>query len=147
MSTMTRSAALCLLLALTACAASPPRDADASLYAQLGGAPAVSGLVDAMLAEYRSDPRLAARFDLPAADLAYLRERLVEQLCAATGGGCEYTGLPMSDAHSGMAIDDAEFDAFLEATTRAMTRAGVGEQQQSILATVLERMRGEVVGQ
>jgi hemoglobin len=139
-----------LALLLAACASAPrPVEAPAapSLYDQLGGAPAVAALVDALVAEYKADPRIAARFELPAADLAYLRERLIEQFCAATGGGCTYTGLSMAEAHSGMAISGAEFDAFIEGTVRAMTRVGVSDEHQLILLSVLEPMRGEVVGQ
>jgi len=145
-----RALVACLALLLAACAAAPrPPDPPAapSLYEQLGGAPAVAALVDALVAEYKSDPRIAARFDLPAADLAYLRERLIEQFCAATGGGCAYTGLSMAEAHSGMAITPAEFDAFIEATVRAMTRVGVTDEHQLILLSVLEPMRADVVGQ
>jgi hemoglobin len=138
-----------LVLALAGCASAPPASPPAAptLYEQLGGAPAVAALVDALVAEYKADPRIAPRFELPPADLAYLRERLIEQLCAATGGGCEYTGLSMAEAHSGMSIRDAEFDAFIEATVRAMTRVGVTDEHQLILLDVLDGMRGDVVGQ
>lgn len=116
-----------------------------SLYQQLGGQAAIAGLVDALVVEYKADVRIKARFDLPAADLAYLRERLIEQFCSATGGGCEYTGLAMAEAHSGMNISGAEFDAFIEATVRAMTRVGVSDEHQLILLSVLDGMRGDVI--
>lgn len=145
-----RALVACLALLLAACAVAP-RSAEPpaapSLYEQLGGAPAVAALVDALVVEYKADPRIAPRFDLPAADLAYLRERLIEQFCEATGGGCTYTGLSMAEAHSGMAITPAEFDAFIEGTVRAMTRVGVTDEHQLILLSVLEPMRGDVVGQ
>ena len=138
-----------VLAALTACAGSPRQepveDAQPTLYQQLGGAAAIAGLVDALVVEYKADPRIAKRFELPAADLAYLRERLIEQFCAATGGGCEYTGLAMAEAHSGMNITGAEFDAFIEATVRAMTRIGVTDEHQLILLSVLDGMRGDVI--
>jgi len=146
-----------LVLLLSACASAPPVPAaedtrashasQTSLYEQLGGAPAISALVDALVAEYKADPGISSRFDLPPAELGYLRERLIEQLCAATGGGCQYTGLPMSDAHSGMAISQSEFDAFMQATARAMTKVGVNNDHQRTLASVLEGMRGEIVDQ
>ncbi len=142
---------LSLTLLLSACASSPPNPSEqspqASLYEQLGGAPAVAALVDALVAEYKSDALISPRFDLPPAELGYLRERLIEQMCAATGGGCEYTGLPMSDAHSGMAISQAEFDSFMQASVRAMTKIGVSQDHQQTLGSVLEGMRGEIVDQ
>lgn len=134
-----------LLMLLVGCASAPISPPSPILYVQLGGAPAVSALVDSLVVEYKADPRISKRFDLPAADLAYLRERLIEQFCAATGGGCEYTGLSMADAHSGMAISGAEFDAFIEATVRAMTRVGISDEHQLILLSVLDGMRGDIV--
>jgi hemoglobin len=144
-----------IVVVLTACSAQPrepsisaaPAGAAPSLYLQLGGQPAIEALVDALVAQYKSDPRIAARFDLPATDIAYLRARLIEQLCQATGGPCEYTGLSMPDAHSGLAITNAEFDAFMEDTNKAMTQLGVSDEHQLILGEVLGGMRGDVVEQ
>ena len=145
----TRTLALLLSAALGGCASAPPQEpaanAQPTLYAQLGGQPAVAALVDALVVEYKADQRISRRFDLPAEDLAWLRERLIEQFCAATGGGCEYTGLPMAEVHSGMNISGAEFDAFIEATVRAMTRIGVSDEHQLILLSVLDGMRGDVI--
>jgi len=142
---------LSLSLLLSACASAPPKTSEqapqVSLYEQLGGAPAVAALVDALVAEYKSDALISPRFDLPAAELGYLRERLIEQMCSATGGGCEYTGLPMNEAHSGMAISQAEFDSFMQASVRAMTKVGVSAEHQRTLGSVLEGMRGEIVDQ
>lgn len=142
---------LAFAAALVACGTQPNRPRPAAppdtLYTQLGGQPAIEGLVDALVAEYKADPRIRARFALPAEELAYLRARLVEQLCAATGGGCAYTGLPMPEAHSGMNITQAEFDAFLHDTVKAMTRLGIRDEHQLIILSVLESMQADVVGQ
>jgi hemoglobin len=140
-----------LLAVAAGCAGTPRQDAAApaqpSLYEQIGGQAAVEALVDALVAEYKRDPRIAARFDLPPADIAYLRERLIEQLCQATGGPCEYQGLAMVEAHSGMAISGAEFDAFMQDTNKAMTTLGVKDEHQLVIVGVLEGMRGDVIDQ
>jgi len=38
-----------------------------------------------------------------------LKQMLVDQVCAATGGPCTYAGRDMVTAHKGMSISDAEF--------------------------------------
>ncbi len=143
--------AIVLALLLGACASTPstpPAPAPTqSLYDKVGGQPAIEKLVDALVAQYKADPRIANRFNLPAEDMAYLRERLIEQLCQATGGPCEYTGLPMDEAHSSMAISEAEFDAFMQDTNKAMTQIGIGDEDQLTIVGVLESMRGDVVNQ
>lgn len=53
----------------------------------------------------RADPRLAGRLSGGCAT------KLKEQLCAATGGPCNYTGRDMKTAHAGMKITEAEFGA------------------------------------
>jgi len=134
-----------LALLLAGCAGTPKPSA--SLYEQLGGQPAITALVDALVAEYKADPLIAHRFALPPAELGYLRERLIEQLCEATGGPCVYTGLSMAEAHSGLAISGAEFDAFMQDSARAMGKVGISAEHQAILASVLQGMRGDVVEQ
>ena len=52
--------------------------------------------------------------------MADLRRLVIEQLCAATGGPCTYTGRSMEEAHSGLNLTDADFDAFVDDLVRAM---------------------------
>lgn len=128
-------------LLLAACATTrEPR-----LYDALGGAAGVAKLVDAISAEYRADPRIGVLFE--GSDADYFKARLREQICQISDGGCEYTGLSMVDAHSGMDLSEADFNAFVDASRRAMTRAGFGIGVQNRLLARLARMRGEVIHQ
>jgi hemoglobin len=128
-------------LLLAACATTrEPR-----LYDALGGAAGVAKLVDAISAEYRADPRIGVQFE--GSDADYFKARLREQICQISDGGCEYTGLSMADAHSGMDLSEADFNAFVDASRRAMTRAGFGIGVQNRLLARLAPMRGEVIHQ
>jgi hemoglobin len=128
-------------LLLAACATTrEPR-----LYDALGGAAGVTKLVDAISAEYRADPRIGVLFE--GSDADYFKARLREQICQISDGGCEYTGLSMADAHSGMDLSEADFNAFVDASRRAMTRAGFGIGVQNRLLARLAPMRGEVIHQ
>ena len=79
--------------------------------------------------------------------MADLRRLLIEQICAATGGPCEYTGRPMEEAHSGLNLTDADFDAFVEDLVRAMDSQKVPKDLQKQLLGLLGPMRPQVVGQ
>lgn len=132
-------------LLLSACAGAPV--AKKSLYDELGGQTAVTRLVDRLVTAYKADPRIAARFELPPEELAYLRERLIEQFCQLTGGPCEYTGLSMREAHSGLNITAAEFDAFVEDSVYVMREMQIRRKHRKLLLAALAPMQADVVGQ
>ncbi|WP_170113318.1 group I truncated hemoglobin [Ahniella affigens] len=116
-----------------------------SLYDDLGGAAGVAHMVDEIVTELHTDPKLADLFT--ETDDAYFKERLNEQICNLTDGGCEYTGLSMEEAHSGMDLSHAQFNDFVEACRRAMTRAGVTVGNQNRLLALLAPMHGQVIHQ
>ncbi len=126
----------------TAASAAPHGD---SLYRALGGQEGIGKVVDASLVEIHNDKRIAFFFEKT--DLADLRRLLVEQLCAATGGPCTYSGRTMEESHSGLNIKDADFDAFVEDLVRAMDKEKVPKDLQKQLLGLLGPMRPDVVGQ
>ncbi len=133
--------ALMLSLLLAACATSrEPR-----LYDALGGDAGIEKLVDALVAEYHADAKIGFLF--AETDDAYFKARLREQLCAISDGGCYYTGLDMVEAHSGMDLSEAQFNDFVDASRRAMTRAGFAIGVQNRLLARLAPMRGDVIHQ
>lgn len=133
--------ALMLSLLLAACATSrEPR-----LYDALGGDAGIEKLVDALVAEYHADAKIGFLF--AETDDAYFKARLREQLCAISDGGCDYTGLDMVEAHSGMDLSEAQFNDFVAASRRAMSKAGFAIGVQNRLLARLAPMRGEVIHQ
>jgi hemoglobin len=116
-----------------------------ALYRSLGGTEGITKVVDAALAEIHGDLRINLFFEKT--DMADLRRLLIEQICAATGGPCEYTGRSMEEAHSGLNLTDADFDAFVEDLVRAMDSQKVPKDLQKQLLGLLGPMRPQVVGQ
>ena len=72
---------------------------------------------------------------------------LIEQICFETGGGCEYTGLSMDEAHAGQEINAAEFEAFVDVFIVAMEDAGVDFRTQNRVLAIFAPMRPEVIHQ
>ncbi len=116
-----------------------------ALYRSLGGTEGITKVVDAALAEIHGDLRINIFFEKT--DMADLRRLLIEQICAATGGPCEYTGRSMEEAHSGLNLSDADFDAFVEDLVHAMDSVKVPKDLQKQLLGLLGPMRPQVVGQ
>jgi hemoglobin len=131
----------------TANAAAPETSAVAerSLYDRLGGKEAITVVIDDFVANVAADKRINARF--AKTNIPHLKQMLVDQVCSATGGPCKYTGKSMKDAHKGMKITDADFNALVEDLTQSLDKHSVGAQEKTELLTALGSMKGDIVGQ
>ena len=123
---------------LCGCAAFQP-----SLYEQLGGRDEIAGLVDVYVGLLREDARLKA--DFLEANIPRLKLLMTEQLCAATGGPCTYTGAPMRPAHSRLRITEVQFDAALEDLGTAMQSRQVPIAARERLLAIVSSLRPEIV--
>src|SRR6187431_2425221 len=126
-------AAATLAAVLAACAATPKTEG--TLWDALGREAGVGPVIDGTLRRAHADPTMSDLF--ADTDNAYLKARLLEQICAAAGGGCTYTGLSMEEAHSGMQITDAEFGAFVAHLVAALDEAKVPKDTQQKLLGLL----------
>jgi len=119
--------------------------ADSSLYDRLGGKTAITAVVDDFVGNLAADKRINARF--AKTNIPHLKQMLVDQICQATGGPCTYTGKSMKDAHKGMKISEADFNALVEDLTKSLDKFKVGDREKTELLTALGKMKGDIVGQ
>jgi hemoglobin len=116
-----------------------------SLYDRLGGKPAITAVVDDFIGNVAGDTRINKRF--ANADIPRLKRMLVDQICQASGGPCTYTGASMRDAHKGMKITDAEFNALVEDLVKSLDKFKVGAQEKNDLLGALGGMKPDIVDQ
>jgi len=116
-----------------------------SLYDRLGGKPAITAVVDDFIGNVAGDTRINKRF--ATADIPRLKTMLVNQICQASGGPCTYTGASMKDAHKGMKITEAEFNALVEDLVKSLDKFKVGAQEKNDLLGALGGMKGDIVNQ
>ena len=140
-----------LVAALAACAQGggmmgekPMAAAPASLYDRLGGKPAITAVIDNFVGNVAADPRINQRF--AHANIPFLKSSLVDQICQATGGACQYTGPDMRTIHSGMNITDDEFNDLVQDLTRSLDKFQVKQDDQKELLTALGALRPQIVG-
>ena len=138
------------LLALLGCAGPMEKPTHApvakdALYRELGGTEGITHVVDAFLPRINSDARINGLF--LKVDHDDLRRLVIEQLCAATGGPCTYTGRSMEEAHSGLNLTNADFNAFVEDLVAAMNQLKVAKPSQQKLLALLAPMKPQIVGQ
>ena len=116
-----------------------------SLYNRLGGTPAITAVVDDFIGNVAADTRINQRF--AKADIPRLKRMLVDQICQASGGPCTYTGASMKDAHKGMKITDAEFNALVADLVKSLDKFKVGAAEKNDLLGALGAMKPDIVNQ
>ncbi len=120
-----------------------------TLYTRLGGITAISSVVDKFLANVAADNAINARFEPAIANssrLQLLRNNLIDQICAGSGGPCIYKGKTMLEAHTGMNITQNEFNALVGDLVAAMDFHNVPEAEKNELLGVLGPMQSDIVG-
>lgn len=130
-----------LTLGLVACAGTS--SSRVSLYERLGGQAAIVAVVDDFIGNVAADARINRRF--AKTDIGELKARLVELICAGTGGGCVYTGADMKKAHAGMRITDAEFTALVEDLVKTLDKFQVPAREKNELLAILGPMKADIV--
>jgi hemoglobin len=119
--------------------------AEPSLYEELGGKKAIDRIVDNTIQLSHSAPQISFHFEN--IDEGNLREQLTQQLCALSGGPCQYEGLDMEEAHAGMEITKAEFDYFVSLFIKALEKSNIAFTAQNKLIARLAPLRPEIIEQ
>lgn len=135
-----RGALLAIAIIAVGCA---PMLAEKSLYERLGGKPAIQAVVDDFVANVAADARINRYF--AGANIARLKAQLVDQICEAAGGPCRYTGQNMRDAHRGMGVSSAAFDALVEDLVKSLDKFKVPQKEKGELLSVLGPMKQDIV--
>ncbi len=134
-----------LTLTLSGCAEhmNQHKTSSASLYDRLGGKPAITAVVDDFVGRVAKDDRINGKF--ANANIPRLKEKLVEQICQASGGPCTYTGRDMKTTHAGMGITDDEFGALVEDLVATLNKFEVGKREKEELLGALGSMKKDIV--
>ena len=108
-------------------------------------AAAITAVVDDFVGNVAKDKRINKFF--AKTDIPRLKQLLVEQLCAGTGGPCTYTGRSMKSAHKGMGVAGKHFNALVEDLGKSLNKFKVPAREQKELVSILAPMRRDIVGE
>lgn len=114
-----------------------------TLYDRLGGKSAIVAVVDEFVGRSAGDDRINAKFGRT--DVPRLKAMLVDQVCAASGGPCAYTGRDMAETHAGMGVTAGEFDALVANLVATLGQFNVPKAEQDELLGLLGPMRPDIV--
>lgn len=115
-----------------------------TIYDEIGGAGAVTAVVDAFYERLIADPDLMAYF--AGRDMAGLKAHQRALVTVALGGTSEeYNGRMMQPAHAGLAITHEAFDKVLDHLEAVLTGAGVAPVTAAKVLAILQPLRTDVV--
>ncbi|MEK7239918.1 MAG: group 1 truncated hemoglobin [Gemmatimonadota bacterium] len=118
--------------------------ATASLYERIGGLQAVKAAVHEMVTNALADPRIKAFF--AGIDMQRVDRNLVDFVCKAAGGPCQYQGKSMPKAHEGLNLKQEHFNALVEDLKIGLDKLNVPAAEQKELLAALAATRGDVLG-
>lgn len=113
------------------------------LYDRLGGKPAITAVVGDFLQAVGQDSRV--RHQPVPERVPALQVSLVDLVCQASGGPCEYRGRPMKAAHAGMGISQVEFEAVVDDLVKTLDRYKVPAREKNDLLGLLAPSHNDVV--
>lgn len=114
-----------------------------AMWQAFHGREGVGRIVDRFVDLNRNDRRIGDIFK--GQDLLRLRRTLKEQFCYILGGGCNYTGRNMKDAHRDLGIQQADMGPLVENLQTAMRTEGVPFAAQNHFLAKLAPMKRQVV--
>jgi hemoglobin len=117
-----------------------------TLYQRLGGYDAIAAVTDDFLHRLLSDPRLAPYFNKMSTNTQNrVRQLIVELLCRASDGPCNYTGRSMRMSHAGLGITDAEWQAAVAHLTESLDKFHVPKEEKEELLGYVSLLRPDIV--
>jgi hemoglobin len=127
--------------------APPPPPPGPTLYERLGGKTGLAEVIDTFVSNIQADKRINKTFaKTTGPKLEHFTQMLADQLCSVAGGGCSYSGKPMGEAHTGMKITDAQFEAFLQDLSLALEEKQVPKDAEKELIDKFAALHDDILG-
>jgi hemoglobin len=125
-----------------------------SLFMRLGGEDAIKAVVADFVGRAAANPQVnftrkgtAREWQATSENVAHLQKMLVDMIGAASGGPQKYMGKNMKEAHAGMKITAAEFDALAADLKASLDKFKVPAPEQDELLKVVGSTKGDIVEQ
>jgi hemoglobin len=140
--------AVALLVAALGSAQTATAQSKDSLYKRLGGYDALAAVTDDFIKGLATDPKIG-RFFIGASDnsKARIRQLVLDQLCAATGGPCVYIGRDMKTVHKGLHITEEDWNISVKILLATLTKFKVKDREQKDVAAALSGLKADIVEQ
>jgi hemoglobin len=137
---------LVLSLLLMVAGSTPGRAQEKSLYQRIGGYDALAAVVDDFVGRLVTDKQFE-RFFVGHSDDSKkrIRQHILDQFCAATGGPCLYLGRDMKTSHAGLGITSAEWDVAAKHLVASLDKFKVPEKEKGEVLAFVVSLKKDIV--
>jgi hemoglobin len=124
----------------------PSRAQEKSLYDRIGGYNALAAVVDDFIGRLVTDKQFEKFFVGHSTDSKKrIRQHILDQFCAATGGPCIYTGREMKASHEGLGITNADWDAAAKHLVASLDKFKVPEKEKGEVLAFVTSLKKDIV--
>lgn len=113
------------------------------LYNDVGGQEGIQNLVNAFVKRIVQDPEILPYF--AKSSVKHFKQGFINHLCDIVNGPCKYNGDNMIDIHTGMHINEGDFNRVVELLVQAMEDVGISYQSQNKILAKLAVFREEII--
>ncbi|WP_157471022.1 group I truncated hemoglobin [Colwellia sp. PAMC 20917] len=113
------------------------------LYQDIGGHQGIELLVDAFVKRIVKDKVILPYF--AKSSVRHFKQGFINHLCGVVNGPCKYNGDSMIDIHTGMNINEADFNRVVELLIEAMEDVDISYQSQNKILVKLAVLRPEII--
>lgn len=139
-------ATLTLTLVLSPSIASAQGMGEKTLYQRVGGYDALAAVVDDFIGRLVADKRFEKFFVGHSEDSSKrIRQHILDQFCAATGGPCIYIGRDMKTTHKGLGITEADWDSAAKHLTASLDKFKVPEKEKGEILAFVTSLKKDIV--
>ena len=122
------------------------RAQEKSLYERVGGYNALAAVVDDFIGRLVADKQFEKFFIGHSVDSKKrIRQHILDQFCAATGGPCIYTGRDMKTTHGGLNITEADWDAAAKHLAASLDKFKVAEKEKGEILAFVTTLKKDIV--
>lgn len=116
---------------------------DNSLYQDIGGQEGIDNLVNIFVRKISQNESILPYF--AKSSVTHFKTGFSIHLCNAIGGPCDYQGDTMVDIHTGMNINEKDFNRVVELLISAMEDADISYPAQNRILNKLAPSRSEII--
>lgn len=141
-----RTFSILALVSLLAWSTIVPAQKQKNLYQRLGGYDAIAAVVDDFIGRLVGDKQFERFFSGFSDDSKKkIRQHLVDQLCAATGGPCVYMGRDMKTTHGGLGISEDDWNAGVKHLADALDKHKVPKKEKAEVLAFVATIKKDIV--
>jgi hemoglobin len=119
---------------------------ESTLYERIGGRDGVARIAKDIMGLHAANPILIRRYGHAKKSPEELERLLAEFIGSLAGGSAPYTGMSMTETHTGMNVHNDEFVEAIDDFIKAFDKNGVSREDRDALLGRCYGLKSEVVG-